>query len=185
MRHPFMESLATALAARGVATWRYEFPYMARGSRRIDPATVLEETVRRNVIAAAAAAGDLPLLAGGKSMGGRMTSQAQAREPLPGVRGLVLVGFPLHPAGRPGVTRAAHLGAVAVPMLFLQGTRDALAGLDLLGPLLPRHATLHVVDDADHAFHVRKRNGRDDAAVIEELAGAIVDFGMSARSAPA
>jgi predicted alpha/beta-hydrolase family hydrolase len=176
MRHPFLEALAGALAARGVATWRYEFPYMAAGRRRIDPPALLEETVRANVTAAAAAAPDLPLLAGGKSMGGRMTSQAQARAPLPGVRALVFVGFPLHPAGRPGVARAAHLAAIDLPMLFLQGTRDALAPLDLLRPVLPPRAILHVVDDADHAFHVRRRSGRDDAAVIGELAEAIASM---------
>jgi predicted alpha/beta-hydrolase family hydrolase len=176
MRHPFLEALAGALAARGVATWRYEFPYMAAGRRRIDPPALLEETVRANVTAAAAAAPDLPLLAGGKSLGGRMTSQAQARAPLPGVRALVFVGFPLHPAGRPGVARAAHLAAIDLPMLFLQGTRDALAPLDLLRPVLPPRAILHVVDDADHAFHVRRRSGRDDAAVIGELAEAIASM---------
>jgi predicted alpha/beta-hydrolase family hydrolase len=180
MRHPFLEALASALAARRVATWRYEFPYMAAGRRRIDPPALLEETVRANVAAAAAAAPDLPLLAGGKSMGGRMTSQAQARARLPGVRGLVFVGFPLHPAGRPGTARAAHLAAIDLPMLFLQGTRDALAPLDLLRPVLPPRAILHVVDDADHAFHVRKRSGRDDAAVIEELADAVAALPIGA-----
>jgi predicted alpha/beta-hydrolase family hydrolase len=176
MRHPFLEALASALAARRVATFRYELPYMAAGRRRIDPPEVLEACARENVAAAAAAAPDLPLFAGGKSMGGRMTSRAQAAAPMPGLRGLVLVGFPLHPAGRPGIDRAAHLAGVGVPALFLQGTRDALADLALLRPVLARvrpRPTLVVVDDADHAFHVRKASGRDDAAVIEELAEAI------------
>jgi hypothetical protein len=176
MRHPFMEALARALAGHGVATWRYEFPYLQVGKKRIDPPAVLEATVRANVERAAAAAPDLPLIAGGKSMGGRMTSRAQAAAPLPGVRGLVLVGFPLHPAGRPGVERAAHLAAVEVPMLFLNGTRDALADLDLLRAevgKLGRRARLHVVEGADHGFHVLKRSGRTDGEVLEELAATI------------
>jgi predicted alpha/beta-hydrolase family hydrolase len=172
MRHPFLESLAGALAGEGVATLRYEFPYLEQGKRRIDPPAVLHARVREAV--AAAAKERLPLFAGGKSMGGRMTSQAQALEPLPGARGLAFVGFPLHPAGRPGTERAAHLREVDLPMLFLQGTRDDLADLALLRPIvegLPR-ATLHVVDDADHSFHVRKKSGRGDAGVLAELARA-------------
>jgi predicted alpha/beta-hydrolase family hydrolase len=174
MRSPFLERVAQALAARGVATWRYEFPYRAAGRRLPDRPAVLEATVRENVARAAAAAPDLPLVAGGKSLGGRMTSQAQARAPLPGVRGLAFLGFPLHPAGRPGTARAEHLAAVRVPMLFLQGTRDALADLALLGPLVRRRGTtLHIVDGADHGFHAPARSGRTDAEVLDELADAI------------
>jgi predicted alpha/beta-hydrolase family hydrolase len=170
MRHPFLEQLSGALAACGVATLRYEFPYMEAGGGRIDPKPVLEASVR--AAAAAAQEHGLPIFAGGKSMGGRMTSQAQAHEPLPGVRGIAFVGFPLHPARKPSVTRADHLREVRVPMLFLQGTRDELAELALLRPIvaaLPL-AQMHVVDDADHSFHVRKKSRRTDAQVIAELA---------------
>ena len=173
MTHPFMESLAAALAHHGIASFRYQFPYMERGSRRPDPAPLLEATVRSAVEAAASLAGELPLLAGGKSMGGRMTSRAAAGSPLAGVRGLVFFGFPLHPAGKPGTERADHLADVDAPMLFLQGSRDRLAGLDLLRPTvggLGSRATLHVVADADHSFHVPVRSGRDDADVVDELA---------------
>jgi predicted alpha/beta-hydrolase family hydrolase len=175
MRHPFLEAMARALAERRVATWRYEFPYMLARSNRIDPAEVLEECVRAAVARAREAVPDLPVIAGGKSMGGRMTSQAQARRPLDGVRAIAFLGFPLHPAGRPGTARATHLAAVDVPMLFLQGTRDALAELPLLEPILARlpRATLHVVDGADHAFHVLRRSGRTDREVIGELADAV------------
>lgn len=176
MRHAFMEALAQALAATGVATFRYPFPYTAAGSRRIDPEPVLLATVRAAVAAAHAAAPDLPLLAGGKSMGGRMTTRAAAAEPLPGVRGFVFVGFPLHPAGQPAISRAAHLAQVPLPMLFLQGTRDALADLELMRGVCARlgaRATLRVVEGADHAFHVLKRSGRNDAEVLEELAAAV------------
>src|SRR5690606_7271948 len=138
MRHAFMESLAAALARAGVATLRYQFPYVEAGRRRPDRPPALEATVRAAAAAAARLAPELPLVAGGKSMGGRMTSRAQAAEPLPGVRGLVFYGFPLHPAGRPGTERADHLAAVALPMLFLQGTRDNLADLELLRPVLDR-----------------------------------------------
>jgi predicted alpha/beta-hydrolase family hydrolase len=170
MRHPFLESLADALGAEGVATLRYEFPYMAQGKRRIDPLPLLHARVREAVDAAGRE--NLPLFAGGKSMGGRMTSQAQALNALAGVRGLAFVGFPLHPAGRAATERAAHLRDVRIPMLFLQGTRDELADLALLRPVLEDLplATLQVVDDADHSFHVRKRSGRSDADVIRELA---------------
>jgi len=170
MRHPFLESLAGALAGEGVATLRYEFPYLEQGKKRIDPPPVLHARVREAVTAAAKE--QLPLFAGGKSMGGRMTSQAQALEPLPGVRGLAFVGFPLHPAGKPGTERAAHLRDVRLPMLFLQGSRDDLADLALLRPVVEAlsRATLHVIDDADHSFHVRKQSGRGDAEVLVELA---------------
>jgi predicted alpha/beta-hydrolase family hydrolase len=157
------------LAAQGVATLRYEFPYMEQGKRRIDPPPVLHARVREAVQAAALEG--LPLFAGGKSMGGRMTSQAQALEALAGVRGLAFVGFPLHPAGQPGAQRAAHLSGVRLPMLFLQGTRDELADLALLRPVvegLPQ-ATLHLVEDADHSFHVRKKSGHSDSEVLDEL----------------
>jgi uncharacterized protein len=170
MRHPFLEKLSGALASEGVATLRYEFPYMKEHRRRIDPPAVLHEGVREAV--AAAAKEGLPLFAGGKSMGGRMTSQAHAQAPLPNVLGLAFVGFPLHPAGKRGVERAAHLREVAVPMLFLQGTRDELGHLDLLRPIVEglSRTTLHIVDDADHSFHVRKKSGRGDAEVLTELA---------------
>jgi predicted alpha/beta-hydrolase family hydrolase len=183
MRHPFLESLAAALFARGMATLRYEFPYLEEGRRRIDPKTVLEERVRFAV--AAAQEQRLPLFAGGKSMGGRMTSQAFARAPREGVRGIAFVGFPLHPAGQPGVTRAEHLKDVGVPMLFLQGTRDELADLSLLRPIvaaLPQ-AVLHVFEDADHSFHVRKKSGRTDAEVMAELARTLAGWARTVLSA--
>jgi predicted alpha/beta-hydrolase family hydrolase len=173
MRHRFMEAIAQALAVRGIATLRYQFPYVEAGARRPDPPGVLEATVRAAVARARELAPDLPLVAGGKSMGGRMTSSAAARRPLEGVLGLVFLGFPLHPAKQPGTGRAEHLARVPVPMLFLQGTRDDLADVDLItgvcGSLGPR-ATLHVVEGADHAFSVLKRSGRSDAQVLEELA---------------
>ena len=176
MRHHFMESAAQALAGRGIATLRYEFPYMTAGGRRPDPPPVLQSTVRAAVGEAARIAPDLALVAGGKSLGGRMTSGAAAREPLPGIRGLVFLGFPLHPARQPGDSRAEHLGAVTVPMLFLQGTRDDLADLGLITAVCRRlgpAATLHVVEGADHSFEVLKRSGRTGAEVLEELAGTI------------
>lgn len=176
MRHPFFERAVEALGERGVATYRYEFAYMEKGSGRPDPPAVAEARVRDAVLDAARVAPGLPLFAGGKSFGGRMTSQAQAKEPLPGVHGLVFLGFPLHPPGRPGSTRAEHLSRVRVPMLFLQGTRDDFAGLDLLRPIvkgLGVHATLHVVEGGDHSFKVLKRSGRTDADVLSELADTI------------
>jgi predicted alpha/beta-hydrolase family hydrolase len=179
MKHPFMEAIARRLAARDVATLRYQFPYAEKGSRRIDPEPVLLATVRAAVAAGCEAAGDVPVLAGGKSMGGRMTSRAAAAEPLAGVTGIVFLGFPLHPAGRPGVTRAEHLARVTAPMLFLQGTRDALADLGLLEPIVARlgdRATLHVIAQADHGFHVLKKSGRDDEQVVDELADTVVSW---------
>jgi predicted alpha/beta-hydrolase family hydrolase len=162
MRHAFMSQLSAALSARAVATLRYQFPYTESGRRTPDRPPVLEATVRAAVGEAARRTSGLPLFAGGKSMGGRMTSRAQAADALRGVRGLVFVGFPLHPAGAPATTRADHLAGVKVPMLFLQGTRDALAGLDLLRPIIERlrDATLHVVDGADHGFRLPAREAR-------------------------
>ena len=180
MRHRFMEALAHRLAARGVATLRYQFPYAEQGGRRPDPEPLLLATVRAAVAAGREAAGGLPLLAGGKSMGGRMTSRAAAAAPLEGVRGLVFVGFPLHPAGQPGVARAEHLARVTVPMLFLQGTRDTLANLELLSPIVGQlggRATLRVIEHADHGFHVLKRSGRGDEQVLDELSAAVAEWG--------
>ncbi len=173
IRHPFLESLAAALAERGVATLRYQFPYMERGSRRPDSEPVLRAAARAGIDHAREAAPDLPLFAGGKSMGGRMTSLAMANDPIPAVRGLVFFGFPLHAPKRPSESRAAHLAQVPVPMLFLQGTRDDLADLDLIRNVcarLGRPARLHVIDGADHSFHFLKRSGRTDLEALEELA---------------
>jgi len=172
MNHAFMAAMADGLARRGIATLRFQFPYMEHGSKRPDAPAVAQAAVRAAVEEAARQLPGLPIFAGGKSYGGRMTSQAQAVQPLPGVRGIVFVGFPLHPAGKPSVERAKHLADVALPMLFLQGTRDELAELELIrqttGQLAGR-ATLHVVDGADHSFHVLVRSGRTDAQVREEL----------------
>src|SRR5213596_899746 len=179
MRHPFLETIARALAERGVATLRYQFPYMERRASRPDPPAVAAAAVRAAVAEAGRAAPGLPLVAGGKSFGGRMTSAAQAEEPLPGVRGLVFLGFPLHPPGRAGDQRAEHLAQVQVPMLFLQGTRDDFADLKLLRPLIERldtRATLHLVEGGDHSFHVLKRSGRTDADVMGEIADAIAEW---------
>jgi len=172
MDHEFMEAIAQGLAERRIATLRFNFPYMEQGSRRPDTPAVAQAAVREAVAEAARLWPGLPLFAGGKSFGGRMTSQAQAAQPLPGVKGLVFVGFPLHPAGKPGTERAKHLAKVEVPMLFLQGTRDELADLELLrGVVAPlgKRATLHVVEHADHAFHVLVRSGRKNPEVREEL----------------
>ena len=178
MRHPFMESAAAGLAALGVATLRYQFPYMEKKSRRPDPPAVLQATVRAAVGAAAAAAPGLPLFAGGKSMGGRMTSLAAAAGPLEGVEGLVFFGFPLHAAGSPSDARGAHLAQVSVPMLFLQGTRDKLADLGLLRPLLARipRATLEIFDGADHSFHVPRASGTTDAEVLARISATSADW---------
>jgi len=173
MAHPFMENLSDELAAVGVATFRYQFPYMEQRRHIPDSPAVLTRTVAAAVQAATQAAPGLPLLAGGKSMGGRMASQAAAQNLLDGVRGLVFFGFPLHPPNRPGTKRADHLAKVPQPMLFLQGTRDTLADLELLRPicakLVPR-ATLHIIESADHSFHVLKSSKRTDAEVLRELA---------------
>ena len=174
-----MVSLAVELAKQGLASLRYQFPYMERRSKRPDPPALCHATVLAAVREATRLAPELPLIAAGKSFGGRMTSQAQALAPLPGVRGLAFVGFPLHPAGKPSVTRAEHLTEVAIPMLFLQGTRDELASLELLEPVVQRlgaRAQLEICDDADHSFHVRARSGRNDAQVLTELARAIATW---------
>jgi predicted alpha/beta-hydrolase family hydrolase len=172
-----MEGMSARLATAAIATLRYQFPYIEAGSRRPDARATLLATVRAAVDCAREAAPDLPLLAGGKSMGGRMTSLAAAEASLPGVRGLVFFGFPLHPAGRPSTERGEHLARVHLPLLFLQGERDQLAALDLLRPLcagLGARATLHVVPTADHGFHVLKRSGRSDAEVQDDLARMVV-----------
>jgi uncharacterized protein len=172
MNHPFMSAVARGLADRGIATLRYQFPYMDKGSKRPDPPKVAHATVREAVAEAARRLPGVPLFAGGKSFGGRMTAQAQALEPLEGVRGLAFLGFPLHAAGKPSDERAAHLADVRVPMLFLQGTRDDLADLALLRPIvkaLGARATLETFDDADHSFHVPARTGRKDAEVMTDL----------------
>jgi predicted alpha/beta-hydrolase family hydrolase len=181
MRHPFMEKLAAQLASVGVATLRYEFPYMEQRKSRQDAPPVLHERVAAAAEAARKAAPELPLLAGGKSFGGRMTSQAAAEGLLLGVKGIVFFGFPLHPPNRPGTSRADHLAKVSVPMLFLQGTRDEFAPLDLLRPIgesLGSRATLHVIDGADHGFHVLKRSGRTDNEVMRELAQAVASWDL-------
>ena len=172
MAHPFMAAIANGLAERGIATLRYQFPYMERGSKRPDAPALAQATVRAAVSEASRLHPQLPLVAGGKSFGGRMTSQAQAAAPLPGVCGLVFLGFPLHAAGRPSDERARHLFDVRIPMLFLQGTRDALADVQLVRRLadqLGTLATLKLFDDADHSFHVPARTGRNDADVRGEL----------------
>src|SRR5262245_19630375 len=179
MLHPFMDVAARELGERGIATLRYQFPYMEQRARRPDPPKLAQATVRAAVAEAARLAPALPLVAGGKSFGGRMTSQAQAVSPLPGVRGLAFLGFPLHPAGRPSDERAEHLFDVRIPMLFLQGTNDALADLGLLRPLVDRlgpGATLTLFQDADHSFHVPARTARRDADVRRELLDAFAQW---------
>jgi predicted alpha/beta-hydrolase family hydrolase len=179
MTHPFMAAVAHELARRGIASLRYQFPYMERRARRPDPPALAQATVRAAVATARRLVPELPLVAGGKSFGGRMTSQAQAAAPLDGVRGLAFLGFPLHPAGRPSQDRGRHLFDVRVPMLFLQGTRDALAALDQLEPLcraLGARATLRLFDDADHSFHVPARSGRTDAQVRSAMLDALATW---------
>jgi uncharacterized protein len=176
MEHSFMAAVAHGLAERGIATLRYQFPYMEHGLKRPDGPEVAHRSVRAAVAEAALRLTGLPLFAGGKSFGGRMTSQAQALLPLPGVLGLVFVGFPLHPPGKPSDERARHLFEVDQPMLFLQGTRDEFAALDLLHPLLLRlgeRATLALFDDADHSFHVRARSGSTDAKTLQAVLSAM------------
>lgn len=176
MTHPFMASIADGLAERGIATLRYQFLYLERGSKRPDSPQLAHAAVRAAVLEAARRLPGIPLFAGGKSFGGRMTSQAQAISPLPGVRGLVFLGFPLHPAGKPAKERADHLFEIELPMLFLQGTRDALADLSLLQPLcqqLGPRTTLKLFQEADHSFHVPARSGRKDADILVEILDAM------------
>jgi uncharacterized protein len=176
MTHPFMEAMAGGLAVRGIASLRYQFPYMELGGRRPDRPALAQATVRAAVAKASELAKGVPLFAGGKSFGGRMTSQAQAEAPLVGVRGLVFLGFPLHPAGRPSDQRGQHLFSVKVPMLFLQGSRDQLADLGLLNPLVKRlgqGAVLKLFPEADHSFHVPARSGGSDAQVRDQIADSI------------
>src|SRR6266702_3986879 len=179
MRHPFLETVAQRLAERDIATLRYQFPYMEQRARRPDPPAVAAATVRAAVAETARRAPGLPLVAGGKSFGGRMTSTAQAEGPLAGVLALAFLGFPLHPPGRPDDKRAEHLARVQIPMLFLQGDRDEFADLKLLRPVVKRlgeRATLHLVEGGDHSFHVLKRSGRVEADVMGELVGAIAEW---------
>jgi len=178
MRHKFMEEIAAKLAGHSIATLRYQFPYMEKRTKRPDSEAVLTDTVRAAIGAAKKIAGDLPLFAGGKSMGGRMTSLAAAKAPLDGVRGLIFFGFPLHAAGKPGAERGNHLAEISLPLLFLQGSRDALADLKLLRPLcrrLGQRAELFVVDGGDHSFHMLKSAKRSDDevlnAVVEKAVG--------------
>lgn len=178
MAHPFLATMATLLADRGIATLRYQFPYMEKGSRRPDPPKIAEATVRAAVAEGARLAPSLPLFAGGKSFGGRMSSQAEAHGAT-GVKGLAFLGFPLHPPGAPADIRGEHLADVKVPMLFLQGTKDEFAGLSLLKPLvkrLGRRATLHLIGDANHSFRVPAKTGRKEADVIAELADSLASW---------
>lgn len=182
MRHPFLESIAQTLAERGIATLRYQFPYMERRAGRPDSPAIAAATVRAAVAEAARAAPGLSLVAGGKSFGGRMTSTAQAEQPLPGVRGLVFLGFPLHPPGKPGDKRAEHLAGIAIPMLFLQGDRDEFADLTLLRPVVQRlgeRATLHLIVGGDHSFKVRKSAARTADQVMNEFAATIDGWATS------
>ena len=177
MTHPFMTAIAEGLAERGIATLRYQFPYMEQGSKRPDAPKLAQATVRAAVLEASRL--PLALFAGGKSFGGRMTSQAQAGAPLAGVRGLAFLGFPLHPAGKPSDARAKHLSDVRVPVLFVQGTRDKLAELPLIEPIVRRlgtSASLHLVQEADHSFHVLARSGRNDRDAMSEVVGTLSDW---------
>jgi predicted alpha/beta-hydrolase family hydrolase len=179
MRHKFMDQVAEKLADRGVATFRYQFPYMEKGSKRPDSEAVLTTTIRRAITAAKEHAHGLPLFAGGKSMGGRMTSLAAAKAPLDDVRGLIYFGFPLHAAGKPSADRGHHLFEMQLPMLFLQGSRDALADLKLLKPLcarLGKRAELFVIDGGDHSFHLLKTSGRSDDQALDDAAQKAVSW---------
>jgi uncharacterized protein len=177
MTHSFMAQVAEGLASRAIATLRFQFPYMEKGAKRPDPPAVAQAAVRAAVAEAARQCPGVPLIAGGKSFGARMTSQAQAKAPLASVGGLAFLGFPLHPAGQPSRERAEHLAGVKIPMLFIQGTRDKLAELDLLGPIvddLGTLAKLHLAQDADHSFHVPARSGRNDRAIMDEILETLV-----------
>jgi uncharacterized protein len=179
MMHPFMEAMATGLGESGIATLRYQFPYMEKRSRRPDPPALCHATVRAAVDEAARILPGLPLIAGGRSFGGRMSSQAQAKSPLPGVLGLAFLGFPLHPPKQPSDQRAAHLLEVSVPLLFMQGTRDEMAELTLLRELVARlgkRATLRLTDNANHSFAVPARSGRTQAQTIGELVNTLSDW---------
>jgi predicted alpha/beta-hydrolase family hydrolase len=186
MEHRFLADVAIGLAARGIATLRYQFPYMEAGSKRPDRPEVAHTTVRAAVAEAAHRFPETRLIAGGKSFGGRMTSQAQANAPMSGLCGLGFFGFPLHPAGKPSVTRAEHLNAISLPTLFLQGTRDALADLSLIESVvnsLGRTATIHQIKEADHSFHVPKRSGRTDEDVMNEILDVFVHWAGTLPSA--
>jgi predicted alpha/beta-hydrolase family hydrolase len=181
MHHAFMTGVAQSLAKHGIASFRYQFPYTEQGKRGPNPQPILLKTVRSAVTAAREHAGDLPLLAGGKSLGGRMTSTAASQEELPGVHGIIFFGFPLHAPGKPSSERGEHLLKIRVPMLFLQGTRDKLADLALLRPICDRlqvqgQIKLHVIEGADHSFHVPKKSGRNDDDVLEELGKVVSDW---------
>lgn len=185
MRHRAMASNADGLSERGIATLRYNFLYTEKGGKRPDPPKIAHAAVRGAAAKAAELAPGLPIFAGGRSFGGRMTSQAQSDDPLPGVRGLAFLGFPLHPAGKPGIERADHLAKVRIPMLFVSGTRDALAEIDLLEPVvrgLGRLATLHLVDQADHSFKVAAKSGRTSSEVEAEVLDAVAGW-MSGKQA--
>ncbi len=189
MTHPFMTTVAKELAERNIATLRYQFLYMEQGSKRPDPPKLAHAVVRAAVVEASRLVPELALFAGGKSFGGRMTSQAQAVSPLPGVHGLIFLGFPLHPPGQPADERGKHLLEVHIPMLFLQGTRDEFANLQLLQPLTERlgeRATLRLFQDADHSFHVPARTGRKDAEIRSDLLDALaawIELVLSAKQA--
>ncbi len=179
MNHPFMEKMSDYLANEGIGTLRYNFPYSEKKGKSPDPAPILMETIRSAYNAAKEYAKDIPLLAGGKSMGGRMTSMAASKENMAGVKGIVFVGFPLHAMGKPSIERADHLFSVKVPMLFLQGTKDKLADLNLLKPIvskLENKAYLYIIEGADHSFHLPKSSGRNDEDVMKELAGKIKEW---------
>jgi predicted alpha/beta-hydrolase family hydrolase len=184
MAHPFMARVAQGLAERSIATLRYQFPYMEKGSKRPDVPKTAHAAVRAAVAEAASRLPGLGLIAGGKSFGGRMTSQAQAVQPLPGVRGIAFLGFPLHPAGKPSDERASHLLELDLPMLFLQGTRDELADVGLVRALAERlgpRATLQLFDDADHSFHVPARSGRNDMQVLSQMLDALAAWVAAIR----
>src|SRR5438874_9819930 len=188
MAHPFMAAVANGLAERSIATLRYQFPYVEQGSRRPDAPKLAHATVRAAVVEASRLVPELVLFAGGKSFGGRMTSQAQAASPLPGVRGLVFLGFPLHPAGQPSDERGKHLFGVQIPMLFMQGTRDQLADSRLLQAVVGKlgaRASLELFQDADHSFHVPALTGRKDSDVMAEMAQALADWIEPAASGTA